>query len=284
MGLAIGVFVFFSVPVQAQDAGLTQALAEAARVATTFWHLAPDYVARETLNQKALTLPKRRLRAGASALEPPTPEFSHREIVSYYALSSFRASPEALHEFREIVSVDGQNIPGESGADKFRAILNGSDDKAKKGLLDRFEKASLAVAATDFGQLILLFTKGNQGKYNFRSGGSALVGADRALIVDFSQSGGAEALRVSEPGKEIREPLTGQIWIREAGFMPIRITLRTAHLERSKTIRDEARVDYEPKTDGMILPVSVVYRRFVNDDLHVEAIYRYSEWQRATKQ
>jgi hypothetical protein len=180
MGLAIGVFVFFSVPVQAQDAGLTQALAEAARVATTFWHLAPDYVARETLNQKALTLPKRRLRAGASALEPPTPEFSHREIVSYYALSSFRASPEALHEFREIVSVDGQNIPGESGADKFRAILNGSDDKAKKGLLDRFEKASLAVAATDFGQLILLFTKGNQGKYNFRSGGSALVGADRA--------------------------------------------------------------------------------------------------------
>jgi hypothetical protein len=43
-------------------------------------------------------------------------------------------------------------------------------------------------------------------------------------------------------------------------------------------------VDYEPKTDSMILPVSVVYRRFVNDDLHVEAIYRYSEWQRATKQ
>jgi hypothetical protein len=217
-------------------------------------------------------------------VEPPKPEFSHREIVSFYALSSFRTSPEALHEFRETVSVDAENIAGESSADQFRTILNGSDDKAKKGLLDKFEKTSLAVAATDFGQLILLFTKPNQGKYNFRSGGSALVGADHALIVDFSQSAGGEALRVTEPGKEIREPLTGQIWIRQAGFLPLRITLRTAHLERSRTIRDEARVDYEPKGDGMILPVSIVYRRFVDDDLHVEAIYRYSDWQAVTKQ
>jgi hypothetical protein len=264
------------------DATFTQALDEVARVAATFWHSAPDYVGRETLNQKALTLPKRRFRAGASAVEPPKPEFSHREIVSYYALSSFRTSPEALHEFREMVSVDAQNVPGGSGADKFRTILNDSDDKTKKALLDGFEKTSLAVAATDFGQLILLFTKANQGKYNFRSGGSALVGADRAVIVDFSQNAGGEALRVGEPGKEIREPLTGQIWIREAGFMPLRITLRTAHLERSITIRDEARVDYEPRAEGMILPVSVVYRRFVNDDLHVEAIYGYSDWQRVT--
>ncbi len=270
-------------PVQAQDAGFTQALAEVARTAMTFWHLAPDYMARETLNQKALTLPKRRLRAGAGAVEPPKPEFSHREIVSYYALSSFRASSEALHEFREVVSVDGQNITGDNGADKLRTIVNGSDDKAKKGLLAEFEKNSLAVAATDFGQLILLFTKTNQGKYNFRSLGSALVGADRAMIVDFSQKAGAESLRVAEPGKEGREPLTGQIWIREAGFVPLRITLRTARLERSKTIRDEARVDYEPKAEGMILPISIVYRRFVNDDLNVEAIYRYSDWQPVTK-
>jgi hypothetical protein len=284
MGVVLFAMLSLSRPVQAQDAGLTQALAEVARVATTFWHSAPDYVGRETLNQKALTLPKRKLRAGASAVEPPKPEFGHREIVSYYAISSFRSSPEALHEFREMISVDGQNITGGHAADEFRSILNGGDDKAKKALLDGFEKNSLAVAATDFGQLILLFTKANQGKYNFRSGGSALVGADRALIVDFSQSAGAEALRVAEPGKEIREPLTGQIWIREAGFMPLRITLRTAHLERSRTIRDEARVDYQPKTEGMILPASVVYRRFVNDDLHVEAVYQYYGWQAVPKQ
>ena len=261
------------------DARLAQALAEVARVAATFWHSAPDYVARETLNQKALTLPKRRFRAGASAIQPPKPEFSHREIVSYYALSSFRTSSEALHEFREIVSVDGQTKTGDSAPDKLRTVVNADDDKAKKALLNEFEKTSLAVAATDFGQLILLFTKANQAKYNFKLRGSALVGADRAMIVDFGQSAGAEALRVAEPGKEVREPLTGQIWIRESGLAPLRVTLTTSRRDGSKTVRDEARVDYEPKANGMILPVSIVYRRFVNDDLFVEAIYQYSEWQ-----
>jgi hypothetical protein len=139
--------------------------------------LAPDYVTRETLNQKALTLPKRRFRAGAGAIQPPKPEFSHREIVSYYAPSYFRTSSAAPHEFR--------------------------------ALLNELEKTSLAVAATDFGQLILLFTKANQGKYNSKMRGAALAGADRAIIVDFGQSAGAEAFRVAQPGKEVREPLTG---------------------------------------------------------------------------
>ncbi len=253
-------------------------MAELARVARTFWHSAPDYVARETLNQKALTLPKRRFRAGASAIQAPKPEFSHREIVSYYAVSSFRTYSEALHEFREIVSVDGLAKPG-STPDKLRTVVNADNDKAKKALLNEFEKNSLAVAATDFGQLVLLFTKANQAKYNFKLRGAALVGADRALIVDFRQSAGGEALRVAEPGKEVREPLTGQIWIRESGFVPLRITLTTSRRDGSRTVRDEARVDYEPKANGMILPVSIVYRRFVNDDLHVEAIYQYSDWQ-----
>ena len=134
------------------------------------------------------------------------------------------------------------------------------------------------MAATDFGQLILLFTKSNQAKYDFTLRGSALVGADRAMILDFSQRAGAEALRVTEPGHEVREPLTGQIWIRELGFVPLRISLETSRHDGSRTIRDEARVDYEPKADGMVLPVSIVYRRFVNEELSVEGIYAYTDW------
>lgn len=159
-------------------------MGELAGVAATFWHLAPDYVARETLNQKALTLPKRRFRAGARAMQPPKPEFSHREIVSYYTLFSFRASSDALHGFREIVSVDGQTKSGDSTPDKLRTVVNADDEQAKKALLTAFEKTSLAVAAT----------------------GETLVDADRAILVDFGQSAGGEALRVAEPGREVREP------------------------------------------------------------------------------
>ena len=268
---------------EAPDTRLAAALPEVSQAAATFWRQAPDYVARETLNQKALTLPKRRLRVGRDATEPPKPEFLHREIVSYYALSSFRASSEALHEFREIVSVDGETVTAAAGArSKLAEKISGHDDKTRKALLADFEKASLAVTATDFGQLILLFTKRNLAKYDFALRGSALVGADRAMLVDFHQSGGAEALRVSGPGKEAREPLSGQLWIREAGSVPLRITLETSRREHSRKIRDEARVDYEAKSDGLVLPVSVVYRRFVDDELHVEAIYQYSDWQPVT--
>jgi hypothetical protein len=261
----------------AEDARVGQALPELARTAAIFWHSAPDYIAREMLSQKALTLPKRRFRTGASAIEAPKPEFGHREIVSYYALSSFRSSSEALHEFRAVVSVDGHALQGDR-AGRLRSALTAQDDKIKKELAHEFEKTSLAVAATDFGQLILLFTKSNQAKYDFKLRGSALVGADRAIILDFSQRAGAEALRVTEPGRDVREPLTGQIWVREVGFVPLRITLATSRHDRSRTIRDEARVDYEPKADGMVLPVSIVYRRFVNEELSVEGIYEYKEW------
>lgn len=260
----------------AEDPRLGQALAEVAQAAATFWHSAPDYIARESLNQKALTLPKRRLRAGASALEPPKPEFGHREIVSYYALSSFRTSPEALHEFREVFSVDGQALKRDGA--RLRNALTAQDDKAKKELAHEFEKDSLTVTATDFGQLILLFTKSNQAKYEFKLRGAALVGADRAMILDFSQRAGVEALRVSELGREVREPLTGQIWVREVDSAPLRITLATSRHDRSRTIRDEARVDYEPKPEGMVLPVSIVYRRFVNEELSAEDVYGYSDW------
>jgi hypothetical protein len=265
-----------------QDARLTQVLPEIARTAATFWREAPDYTARETLNQKALMPPKRRLRVGASAVEAPKPQFTHREIVSYYAFSSFRTTSEALHEFREIVSVDGRAITdADSARAKLRATVNAADDTSKNELLAKFEKSSLAVAATDFGQLVLLFTKPNLGKYTFESRGWALVGADHAMLVDFRQAAGGEALRIAEPGKDVREPLAGQIWIRESGFAPLRISLQNSRRERSKKIRDEARVDYEPKPDGMVLPVSVVYRRFVDEDLTVEAIYEYTDWQRA---
>lgn len=263
----------------AEDPKLTQALAEVGRAATAFWHAAPDFFARETLNQKALTAPKRKLRIGVSALETPHTEFRHREIVSYYALSSFRSSPEALHEFRQVVSVDGQAAAHESSPANLRSAVTAADDNAKKELMTEFAKDSLSVIATDFGQLILLFTKSNQAKYEFRWRAAALVGADRAMIVDFNQRAGAEAIRLTEPGRDVREPLRGQIWVRESDFLPLRITLAASWRDKSRTIRDDSTVDYEPKAGGTVLPASVVYRRFVNGEVTVEDVYQYADWQ-----
>ena len=263
-----------------QDTLVTQALPQIAREASQFWQAASGYFCRETLHQKALTMPKARLRIGRKATEPVKPEFKDREIVSFYALSAFRTTPEALHEFRQVFSVDGKpTMPEAKALQKFRSILGSKDDRARTELQEDFDQANLAVAATDFGQLILLFTRSNLEKYTFERRAPAFIGADRAMVMDFRQSAGRESLRIEEPGKQLKQPLSGQLWVRESDYVPLRITLTaTRQLEKAE-IRDEARVDYAPAGSSAVLPASVTYRRYVDNELKVENVSQYSDWQ-----
>jgi hypothetical protein len=264
----------------AQDTLATETLPQIARHASKFWQAASGYFCRETLHQKALTLPKRKLRIGRKATEPVKPEFKDREIVSYYALGGFRTTPEALHEFRQVFLVDGKStMPEAKALEKFQAILGSKDDRAKTELQEDFDQANLAVAATDFGQLILLFTKANLGKYNFERETTSLIGADRAIVIKFRQSTGPEALRIGEAGKQVRQPLSGKLWVRESDYQPLRITLTTTRRLESAEIRDDASVDYAPTAAGAVLPASVVYRRYIDNELKVENVSQYSDWQ-----
>ena len=272
-------------PLPAQNATpndplVARALPEIAKLASDFWHSAPDYTALETLRQNALVVPKRRLRVGVKAVQAPKSEIKNREIVSYYAISFFTARPEALHEFRQIVAVDGKAVTDASTARaKLRGTLEAKNDHAKKALLDDFDKANMTVSATDFGQLVLLFTRANLQKYNFESKTKEMVGADRAMVIAFHQSAGGEALRITEAGKRVNEPLSGQMWIRESDYQPLRITLNATRRDESEEIRDEARVDYAAVAAGTFLPASVVYRRHINGKLVAESTSEYSDWQ-----
>ena len=253
-----------------------QALPKVADYASSFWQSSPGYVGRETLRQKALVMPKKRFHVGESALGNAKPELRDREIVSLYALSSFRSAPEALHEFRAIVSVDGHLSAGTRA--KLVAVLQSKDDHTKKALQMGFEKANLTVAATDFGQLLLLFTRANLAKYTFQRHSSEMVGAERAMVIAFKHISGGEALRIDEGGKKMAEPLSGEIWVRESDFLPLRVTLRASRTDQFPVIRDEARVDYAPQAKGIVLPAAVVYRRYVGEQLVVENICEYSDW------
>ena len=258
---------------------------EIARQASDFWHSAPDYMARETMKQKALTTQKRRLRFGAKATEAPKPAMKDREIVSYYAISFFNARREALHEFRDIVSIDGKEPEGLGAApanvvrERLAATLSAKSDRAKQDLVDDFEKAALSVAATDFGQLILLFTRGNLSKYTFSLKSKQQVGVDRALVIGFQQNTGGESLRITEPGRKVNQPLSGELWVRESDYVPLRITLTSKHLDEGDEIRDEAQVDYLSRSRGVFLPAAIVYRRYIKNTMVVENIAEYTDWQ-----
>src|SRR5579862_7284955 len=227
-----------AISLTAQDTLTTQALPQVARQASKFWQAASGYYCRETLHQKALIMPKRKLRIGRKATETVKPEFKDREIVSYYALGSFRTTPEALHEFRQVIQVDGKPVLPEAKAlQKFQAILDSKDDRARTELQEDFDQANLAVAATDFGQLILLFTKANLGKYIFERDSSALIGAEQANVIKFHQNAGQESFRIGESGKQVKQPLSGKLWVRESDNQPLRITLTASRQLEADEIR-----------------------------------------------
>jgi hypothetical protein len=264
------------------DPRLEQALPQIARQASNFWHSAPSYVARETLKQKAIVPSRRKLRIGKSALEPRTPSFKDREIVSYYGFSSYQAAPESLHEFRCVVTIDEKTVAEAQAAhSRLLSILESSDDGRKRSLSEEFQKDGLGSSAIDFGQLILLFTRSRLDQYSFELRSSGMVGVEQALTIEFRQVAGNESLHISEAGKKVRRPLEGELVVREADFHPLRVTLRSEHWDGDTNIRDNATVEYAPlgTNTNVMLPASVAFRRYFNDELYLENIAQYSDWQ-----
>jgi hypothetical protein len=255
-------------------------LARTAEEATVFAQAAPDLVARETFEQRVLHLPRRfRPRLGGTT-QPPKPQYRTREIVSEYGYANFRDSGD-LHEFRQIVSVDGRQVAGAAKArETLAAGIRSADDRRKKRMLEDFQRHGLTSAATDFGQLILLFRSRNMADFRFAYQGSDRIGADPVEVLSFQQIGGKESLMILERRKAIRQPLEGQIWLRKPDLLPLRIVVKSIRKEREQPLVDEAAVDYVLSSHGILVPVSVIHRQFTGRELTVENIFRYSSFRK----
>ena len=232
---------------------------------------AAGWAAEETMVQKGFEPPRRSVLG--VGLDSPTadekPEMITRVLVSRYGFTS----DPAIHEVRAVTSVDGK--PGKTEEQLFEAAMQGQLSAHKK-LTQQFDRASIDVAANDFGPLILLFTRGQQSNFDFTFSGMALIGAERVLLIRYRQNAGDAALHLKDGSKGANAQLTGQIEARMSDYAPLRITLRSAR----KNVRDEAEVDYLPREDRLLLPASIVYRRYVNNNLFAEDRSRFSGWHR----
>ena len=72
-------------------------------------------------------------------------------------------------------------------------------------------------------------------------------------------------------------PLVGTLWLRESDGAPVRITVVAARRDKVE-IRDEAEVEYQEVAHGVILPASLLHRRFFDGTLHSEDRAQYAEW------
>ncbi len=264
----------------------TQRLAASlSKEADAFKKIAPDVVGQETLFQRAVKPPKGGLhiRVGASVQKPSEPVWLERRIVSEYSFAAFAGEGGALHEMRRVTTVDGRTVQDSKKAqEELLAIIAAPGDKRKKELLEQFEKYGLVGAVTDFGQLLLLFNSRDVMHYEFTYRRVEMQGIARLLVFGFQQIDGPEGLTVissqteaahsGEPAQTMR--ISGEVWVRESNFIPVRITLAT----EKDQIREQASVDYSMSAYGALLPFWTEHRELRGGKVVVENKFSYADF------
>ena len=275
------VLLFWSTGCWAQPGEFMKMTSRVAEEADVFGRNARAVLSEERLSQRTRKPVSRfRPRMGDSAVKPKE-EFLMREIVSEYGYSSFQDSPAALHEFRTVISVDGKKVLAPEKARRALTLgIKSSDDSTKKQMLRDFEKHGLIGAATDFGQLILLFTKRRLEDYAFAVLGQDRIGAETLTVIGFKQKSGQEALTIFAGNSALRTELQGAIWVRNPDYLPLRIKLLSARKEGGYVVNTEATVDYAMSAYGCILPASVVHRDTVAGKLLTENIFQYAPFRK----
>ena len=84
--------------------------------------------------------------------------------------------------------------------------------------------------------------------------------------------------RSSQSGAPLRMQVNGEIWAREADYVPVRITLAASQGEGASLIREEASVDYAASQWGALVPRSAGHRELRAGNLVAENRFEYSSF------
>ena len=239
-------------------------------------------VSQETLVQRSYTLPPHaHFTIGAAAQTLFANYFVH-EIVSAYSIGRLKGDQSGnLLEYRELVSMDGKPLETPEVARKALALdIKVGEERIRKKILGEFTKLGLVDVATDYGLILLAFTSRGQSNLVLEESGSALVGTDDAIVLNWKQtSGGALEFRGS---KAVRRPMHGSIWLRKSDGAPLRITASIEHAETNHYLRDDASVDYVASSFGCVTPATVVHRHLVDGVVLTENLYSYDPFRMFT--
>jgi hypothetical protein len=263
-----------------QDTRLAGTIPHLTAAAERFSQTAQQYICHETLRQRVL-LPRsiRKLKGEGTLVLTGVPEYNYREINSYYAFTTFGKSPQ-IHEIRQLLTVDKEVVEKDFEARRlFRNALLTRDDDLKGKIGGQFEPEALNGVAIDLGQIILSFAEHGIAHFTFGFDREESIGSVQTMVVHYMQNSGSEAVHIDDRGKKQNSQLSGWLWLRLPGDVPLRITMISSRTEKQHGIRDEAEVDYAENPDGALLPSSVLHRRYVDDILVAEDDFRYASWE-----
>jgi hypothetical protein len=261
------------------QADLANVLTRLAEEAEVFRQNAPKSLSRETLEQRAVLAPSRfKPRAGQAALEAPALRLQVRKIVSEYSVAPLKGSDSPnLYEFRQVVSVDDRPVQSDESARHALSLgVKSADDRLRKRMLEDFAKNGLVDIATDYGLILLAFSKRELEHTEIRALGTSYVGADPALELSWQQTSDTAGV-LEFQGKQVRRrAMAGRLWVRASDGLLLRVESWFEHPGGKKEmVRDEATVDYARSSHGFLVPASVHHRHLVDGKLLTENLYAY---------
>ncbi len=250
--------------------------------AEAFQRLAPEVLGEETLHQRSLKPPSRfHPRAGAAATAAPKAQYQERTIVSEYGYAMLSGS---MHELRQAISVDGKKVEDTKKAQAALAkAITGNDDGRKLALLKQFEKLGLIGAVTDYGQVLLLFTRQNLERYEFVAKGENWLGGQKVLIFGYRQLDGPETLTLIEEknkGNVRHLRIEGELWVLRDTLVPVRVILSTSQDLGAARVQEEASIDYAMSPYGALLPVKTEQRETRGGKIAAENNFIYSNFKK----
>jgi hypothetical protein len=263
-----------------QDQRLVPILERLSEEAAVFAQSAPRVIAEERLLHRGEKAPafKLKLRAGEKAVQGDLP-YVEREIISEYGFGVFKDNPDSLREFRQVLRVDGKEA---KGAERARLTLarnvSTEDDRERKRMLEEFERLGMVGAASDFGQMILLFRRSSLDKFHFNYKAQGKLGLDPVTILQWYQREDEGSARVFQEREMVRVRMQGEIWVRESDQRPLRITVSIPVKEHDTEVVHEGAIDYYQSSHGVLLPSAVRYKKRVGNRLVVENYAFYSKF------
>ena len=264
----------------AQDQRLVPILERLSEEAGVFAQNAPRIIAEERLLHRGERTPafKFKLRAGEKAEQQENP-YVEREIISEYAFGVFKDKPESLREFRQFLRVDGEPAKGSERARLTLAKnVSSEDDRQRKRMLEEFEKLGMVGAASDFGQMILLFRRSALDKFHFNYKAQGRLGPDAVTILQWYQREDEGSARVFQEREMVRVRMKGEIWVHETDLRPLRITVIIPVKEHGAEVVHEGSIDYYRSAYGVLLPSAVRYKKRVGNRIAVENYAFYSKY------
>ena len=261
------------------QADLSNILTRLAEEAEAFRQNAPKTLTRETLEQRAVLPPSRfRPRVGEAARETPALRLQIRKIVSEYSVAPLQGSDSPnLYEFRQVVSVDGRPVQTDENARHALSLgIQSADDRVRKRMLEDFAKNGLVDIATEYGLILMAFSKRELEHVKIEPRGRSYLGADSVLELAWQQTSD-EAGVLEFQGKQVkRRALEGLLWVRESDGLLLRVAAWFEHPGLKKEmVRDEAVVDYARSSHGFLVPASVHHRHLIDGKVITENLYSY---------